>query len=126
MRLLIDTNALVWWLTEFTRLTRGAYDAIEDPDNDVFVTVVSAYEISYKAHLGKFPEVVPAELGDFVYQSRFEWLNLGYGEMRTAATLDWDERDPWDRMIVAQAILNECVVVSADRAFRSAPVETLW
>ena len=126
MRLLVDTNVLLWALTDHPRLSRGARSAIGDRRNDILLSPVSLYELCFKAWLGKLPGFSDTAFESFVTGAGYEWLVLHPADMKVAATLDWAERDPWDRLIVAQAILNECVVVSADRSFRTAPVEILW
>lgn len=126
MRLLVDTNALLWALTDHPRLSQPAREAIGNTENDVFVSVVSAYELDFKAWLGKLPGFSAHALEQFVKGAGYAWLDVGLDAMRTASRLDWPERDPWDRIIVAQGIVRECTVISGDRAFRSAPVAMLW
>ena len=126
MRLLVDTNALLWALTDHPRLSRGARDAIGNTDNTVFVSVVSAYELGFKAWLGKLPVFMSEDLERFVDGAGYEWLSPTLSEIRTAARLDWHERDPWDRIIVGQGLGQGCTIVSADRAFHDYPVEVIW
>lgn len=126
MRLLLDTNALLWWLKDDKRLSSKARSAIADPDNEVRASVISIYELVYKARAGKFPLGIALELEDHAAAAEIPWLSLEAPDMRTGASLEWDHKDPWDRLIAAQAISRGLSLVSSDRAFARAPVETIW
>jgi PIN domain nuclease of toxin-antitoxin system len=124
--LLLDTNALLWWLTDDKRLSAAATLAISDPNNEIRASVVSLYELINKARLGKFPLAIALELEHHVAAAEIPWLPLEAGDMRLGASLDWDHKDPWDRLIVAQAIARSCKVVTSDRAFADAMADIIW
>ncbi|MGE0665064.1 MAG: type II toxin-antitoxin system VapC family toxin [Sphingomonadales bacterium] len=126
MRLLLDTNALLWWLKGDSRLSRKARSAIADPDNEIRASVISIYELIYKARTGKFPLNIALELEDYAAAAEIPWLSLEALDMRTGAALEWDHKDPWDRLIAAQAISRGLLLITSDRAFLHAPVETIW
>ncbi len=125
MRLLLDTNALFWWLATPVRLPERVAACIADPDNDVLVSAASFYELEYKARRGRLPAAID-RLAEAVVASGFTPLAISTAHALRAGQLAWDHGDPWDRVIAAQAQLKECSVVTADRAFRHAPVEVLW
>jgi PIN domain nuclease of toxin-antitoxin system len=126
LRLLLDTNALLWWLKGDERLSRKAKSAIADPSNDVRASVVAIYELIYKARAGKFPLNIALELEDYAAAAAIAWLPLEALDMRTGAALEWDHKDPWDRLVAAQAICRGLSLVTSDRAFAHAPLETIW
>lgn len=128
MRLLLDTHALVWWWTDDKRLPGAARAAIASPDNQVLVSAASAWEIATKHRLGKWPEVA-ALLDGFdanLRRSRFTSLPISHEHARLAGTLDGDHRDPFDRMLLAQARLENMALVSGDAAFRGFGATVLW
>ena len=126
MKLLLDTNVLLWWLTGDKRLSNRAREAISLRENEVKASVISVYELIYKAHAGKFPIDIALELEGHAAAAEIPWIPLDLQDMRIGATLEWRHKDPWDRLIVAQAIARSHVLVSADRAVAHAPVESLW
>lgn len=115
MRLLLDTNALLWWLEGSRRLSRAAVDAIDDVANEVHVSAASAWEISTKVRLRKlrFSGSLAARLEKFDVRPLPVSVEHGWA----AGTLPPVHRDPFDRILVAQAQLEELVVVTADPIF---------
>jgi PIN domain nuclease of toxin-antitoxin system len=115
MRLLLDTNALIWWLEGSRRLSRQAVDAVDDVANEVYVSAASAWEISTKARLGKlrFTGSLAARLEKLDVRPLAVTVEHGW----TAGALPWIHRDPFDRILVAQAQHEELVVVTADPVF---------
>lgn len=112
MNLLLDTHTALWWFNE-DRLFAGAADAIADPDNLVYVSVASIWEISIKQTIGKL--AISDEFYMFVYED-FEPLHITISDARTAGSLPRHHRDPFDRMLVAQALARDLTLVSRDRA----------
>jgi PIN domain nuclease of toxin-antitoxin system len=123
LRLLLDTHALVWTLLEQKRLSPVAIDAIEDSANDVFISVVSAWEIEIKLAKGKLP--MPGSLGDALSEQRFESLPVTLPHVLAVESLPRHHRDPFDRMLIAQAQLDGMTLVTCDREVRRYPVATL-
>lgn len=128
MRLLLDTHALLWWLFDSPRLSDAARAALADPENDIFVSSASAWEVSTKARKGALPEAgdVPQRLPDYVRQAGFRELPISLAHAQLAGALDSPHRDPFDRMLAAQARLEEMTLVSLDPAFRDFEVSVLW
>jgi len=115
VKLLLDTNALLWWLEGSRRLSRAAVDAIDDVANEVHISAASAWEISTKARLGKlrFTGSLAARLEKLDVRPLAVTVEHGWA----AGTLPPVHRDPFDRILVAQAQLEELVVVTADPVF---------
>jgi PIN domain nuclease of toxin-antitoxin system len=123
MSLLLDTQVLLWCLGNPERLSRKARRRIESASEVVFVSVVSAWEISIKRGLGKLdaPEDLDAQLID----KRFKELTLRLQHVNVLGELPNLHRDPFDRMLVAQAKSDDLVFVTADDLLRNYPVKTL-
>ena len=116
MRLLLDTNVLLWWLTDSERLTPVWRRLIAEPRNVVYVSAVSVVEISLKTSLGKLPPL-PEPIPDVLVTARFQELALTVAHGRAVADLPWHHRDPFDRMLIAQALVEDLPVLSSDRIF---------
>ncbi|HXT79107.1 MAG TPA: type II toxin-antitoxin system VapC family toxin [Acetobacteraceae bacterium] len=128
MRLLLDTHALVWWWTDDKRLPPAARSAIAAPDNRVVVSAASAWEIATKHRLGKWPDVTPLIDGfdTHLRRSRFVTLPISSDHARLAGGLDGPHRDPFDRMLIAQAREEAMPIVSGDPVFGSYNVPVIW
>jgi PIN domain nuclease of toxin-antitoxin system len=123
LRLLLDTHALLWALIAPGRLSPTAADAIQDGANEVFVSVVSAWEIEIKRAKGKLPMPVP--LSDALAEQRFKTLPVTFRDVLAVESLPRRHRDPFDRMLIAQAQLEGMTLVTSDREVRHYPVATL-
>jgi len=128
MKLLLDTHALVWWWTDNQRLPTAARTAIASSDNLVLVSAATAWEIATKHRLGKWPEVA-ALLDGFdanLRRSRFTSLPITHQHARLAGALEGEHRDPFDRMLLAQARLEELAVVTGDAVFAGYGAAVVW
>lgn len=128
MRYLLDTHTLVWWLIDDGHLSPPARAAISDGDNEVIVSAVSAFELTTKHRLGKWPEAGPIST-DFVKHvmaERFTLLAIETSHALYAGQLVADHKDPFDRLLAAQSKLEGLVIVSADTAFDTLAVQRLW
>jgi PIN domain nuclease of toxin-antitoxin system len=123
LKLLLDTHALLWALLAPDRLSPTAVDAIEDGANEVFVSVVSAWEIEVKRAKGKLPVAVP--LSEALSEQRFKTLPVTLPYVFAVESLPRRHRDPFDRMLIVQAQLEEMTLVTSDREVRHYPVATL-
>ncbi len=128
MRLLLDTHAFLWWLAGDEHLSPAARDAIEDEANEVLVSAASAWEITTKHRLGKLDGVkaIVADLGDAVAGQGFEALAISLRHAQSAGALPGPHRDPFDRMLIAQAMLDDLVLVSNEEPFDVYGVKRLW
>ena len=129
MTYLLDTHVMLWALTEPTRLGRTARDVIENRSSRLMVSAVSAWEITTKHRLGKLPQA-DVLLGAYAqHLDRFGAIRLSVTEDHAllAGRLDWNHRDPFDRMLAAQAMIESLVIITGDPAFTGCPgVPTLW
>jgi PIN domain nuclease of toxin-antitoxin system len=126
--LLVDTSAFLWWVTGSPRLSAHARDALTDPGNQVFLSAVSAWEIAVKHALGKLP--LPEEPETLIprlrERHRVEELTLSEAAALQLPKLPTLHRDPFDRMLVCQAIAHGMTLVTFDSLVRRYPVRTLW
>ncbi|RMD62501.1 type II toxin-antitoxin system VapC family toxin [Candidatus Parcubacteria bacterium] len=125
MNLLLDTHALLWWLADDERLSERAREVIANPANLVFVSAVSGWEISIKHALGRLEIDFPL-LRNEVENNGFEQLNITFEHGLAAGALPPHHRDPFDRMLVAQARCEGLILVSSDRCIAAYDVETVW
>ena len=125
MRLLLDTHALLWWLIDDPQLSAVARNAITSLENEVFVSACTGYEIAYKQRLGRLP-IFPEILLDRVRRERIGTLAISLEHAVAAAALPGPHRDPWDRMMMAQALAEHCYVVTIDPVFADYDVPVVW
>jgi PIN domain nuclease of toxin-antitoxin system len=123
MSLLLDTHVLLWTLSKPTRLSREVRRKIESPSEIVFVSAVSAWEIEVKRSLGKLK--APTELDEQLQRMRFTELPIHLRHVRALGSLPTLHDDPFDRMLVAQALSDGLVIVTADEQIGAYPVRTL-
>jgi PIN domain nuclease of toxin-antitoxin system len=114
LRILLDTHLLLWWLEGSPSLSAQARELIRDPENTVFVSAVSLWEIWLKESLGKLR--LPADFTGRLAAESFESLPLLASHPRQVSLLPWRHRDPFDRMLVAQAQVEKLVLLTADEA----------
>jgi PIN domain nuclease of toxin-antitoxin system len=128
LRLLLDTHALLWWATDDPRLSRAAYAAIADEANEVHVSAVSAFELATKHRLGKLPEAgaLLADLQPYLDGQGFSGLPLSLAAARLAGRLPGPHRDPFDRLLIAQALLEGILLVPNETPFDAYGIERLW
>ena len=125
---LLDAHALLWWLLDDPQLSDPARAAISDAKRRVCVSAASAWEIAIKHQIGKLPEAgdIVANLESYIRKERFEVLPMGLNHALAAGKLPGPHRDPFDRMLMAQATAESMVLVSNDRVFRDYGVTVLW
>jgi len=121
--LLLDAHALLWFLSEDPQLAPGATASISDPANDVLVSASTIWEIELKGALGRLK--APEALVDVVEAAGFDGIPLTGRDAERAARLPPHHRDPFDRMLLAQALRFDATIVSRDRAFRAYDVPIL-
>lgn len=128
MNLLLDTHALLWWLYDDPKLSRKARAAIENPDQRILVSSASAWEIATKVRIGKLPEVgdVAGKLSAYLRRERFEALPISLDHALAAGSLPGPHRDPFDRMLIAQARMDKLRVLTIDPVFKQYAVPVLW
>jgi PIN domain nuclease of toxin-antitoxin system len=114
VRLLLDTHVLLWWLEDCPSLSTRSRELIADPENTVFVSAVSMWEIWLKQSLGKLR--LPLDFDERLAAEPFENLPLTATQARRVALLPWCHRDPFDRMLIAQAQSERLVLLTSDEA----------
>lgn len=125
-RYLLDTNAIVIGFSGSARLSERARDAIEDRTAERLVSAASVYEIAWKHRIGKL-DFTPEMIRAGVHASGLVMRAATDSVMEAAATLAWDHRDPWDRIIAAQAIHDGATIISTDAAFDALRgIERVW
>ena len=123
MRLLLDAHTLLWWLADDATLAPEARSLISDPENDVLVSAATVWEIALKQALGKLD--APDDLVDVLSLIGFEEVPITGADGYAAAGLDAHHRDPFDRMLVAQALRLEASIISRDPVFARYPATTI-
>ena len=128
MRLLLDTHALLWWALDDPRLSRTAYAAIADQRSQVHVSTVSAFELTTKHRLGKLAvaDRLLVDLERYLDEQGFAALPLDLASAERAGRLPGPHRDPFDRLLIAQAITADLAFVSNEAAFDAYGVRRLW
>lgn len=128
MRLLLDTHAFLWWLDGDRRLPFKVRRLIGDETNAVLVSAASAWEITTKARLGKLPgaQDVAADVVGCVANQGFAPLDITVLHAQRAGGLAGEHRDPFDRMLIAQAHLEDVAIISDDRVFDDYGVRRIW
>jgi PIN domain nuclease of toxin-antitoxin system len=127
-RLLLDTHAFIWWLAGDERLGVDAREAIGEGLESVFVSAATIWEIATKYRLGKLPGVsaVADDLAGAIESQGFIGLPVSIPHAQAAGALPGPHRDPFDRMLIAQAMLDDLVLVSNESAFDAYGVRRLW
>ena len=124
MRLLLDSHALLWWFEASTALGAGARDAIGDPANEILVSICGVWELAIKAASRKLR--LPADLELMVTGEGFAVLPIDFDHLRQLETLPRIHRDPFDRMMIAQALAEGMPVATIDRRFAAYGVQVVW
>ena len=128
MRLLLDTHALIWWLAGDDSLSRRARAAVEDEANSVAVSAASAMEVSTKFRLGKLPEaaLLARDFEAIIDGQGFAELPITVRHARVAGEMNIAHKDPFDRLLIAQAQVEDMVLVSNEAMFDGFAVQRLW
>jgi len=127
-RVLLDTHAFLWWLDGDESLSVQGREVIGDTGNEIFVSAVSAWEISTKVRLGKLPGAidVAANLSECLLDQGFLAMNITVPHAQRAGALLGAHRDPFDRMLIAQALLEGCSLMSNEAIFDACGVTRIW
>lgn len=123
-RLLLDTHIALWWADEPAELDAAALTAIGEPTNAVWVSAASAWELSIKVRAGRLSLDVSSLFGELSARG-IGLLGIGVDDAVAAGSLAWAHRDPFDRMLVAQALRGRLTLVTRDRAILGSAAPTL-
>ena len=128
MRVLLDTHVLLWWLSGEEALSAAARSAIADADNETFVSAASAWEISIKYKQRRLPTAANfvADLDEAIARHGFSEVPITVHHGNRAGALPLHHKDPFDRMLIAQALAESLTLVSNERLFDNYGVARLW
>ncbi len=128
MRLLLDTHAFLWFIEGNLNLSDRARQLIEDENNQRFLSIASLWEISIKVSIGKLELGIPFTefFQQQVYGNAIELLEIQAEHLDTLAKLPFYHKDPFDRLIIAQSLVENIPLVTKDGAFTNYPVMLLW
>ena len=128
VQVLLDTHAFLWWIADSDRLSGRAHSVIEDELNNILVSAASVWEIATKLRIGKLPgwEGLVPEISGHISRQGFRELEITVKDAEHAGFMQAPHRDPFDRMLAAQALLRGCPMISVDPALDSFGVRRLW
>jgi PIN domain nuclease of toxin-antitoxin system len=128
MRALLDTHALIWWVTNNPKLSQTARDLIADTDNTLYISVASSWEIILKFNIGKLP--LPEPPTQFIQSclniNHFESMSIDLPHVLQLNNLPNQHKDPFDRIVIAQAQVENIPIMTVDRLIEQYPVKTIW
>ncbi len=127
-RLLLDTHTLLWWVDDAPDLSGAAKVAIADANNQCYLSLASCWEMAIKSRLGKLRLTKPVErfVTEQLAANGFTLLNIELRHAAKVENLPLHHRDPFDRLLIAQAIAEKLTVVTADRVFSDYGVKVIW
>jgi PIN domain nuclease of toxin-antitoxin system len=128
MKLLVDTHVLFWALSDQSKLSAVAALTLKNKDNEVYVSVATAWELAIKVGLGKWPEARPLIEGfdEEIERVDFRLLPILVVHARSAGMMILNHKDPFDRLLVAQAIVEGLVLVTSDAKLSGMGAPTIW
>lgn len=128
MRLLLDTHTLIWWLAGDEKLSLRARDAIADEANAVAVSAASAMEVATKHRIGKLPDgaLLAQDFEAIIASQGFTELGISVRHARLAGEMGIDHKDPFDRLLIAQALSEDLALVSNETRFDEFAVTRVW
>lgn len=128
MRVLVDTHAFLWWVEGMRVLPAKARAALADPENECLISVTSAWELAIKSGLGKLRLSLPVKrfVVENVAANGFRMLEIGIAHVGRVETLPPHHGDPFDRLLIAQALEEKLPVVSGDSIFGKYGVKRIW
>ncbi len=126
--LLLDTHTFLWWASDAPELSDSARKAISDTGNECFLSSASCWELAIKSSLGKLRLSKPVErfISDLITENGFRLLTIDLRHAAKVETLPFHHRDPFDRLLIAQAITEKLTLVSADSIFSRYDIQLLW
>ncbi|MEH2383816.1 MAG: type II toxin-antitoxin system VapC family toxin [Nostoc sp.] len=128
MILLLDTHTFIWYVTDNSRLSNQVLDLINDENNEILLSIASLWEIAIKENLGKLRFNQPFEI--FITHqlslNDFRLLDIKISHVTIVATLPLHHRDPFDRLLIAQSIVENIPLLSADKIFDAYPIRRIW
>jgi PIN domain nuclease of toxin-antitoxin system len=124
VRFLIDSQAFLWWAEASPALGTAARNAIADPANEVLISIAALWELTIKQSSGRL--TLPDDLETMVTRQSFSVLSVSFVHLRHIGTLPRVHRDPFDRMMIAQALAEGIPIATGDRIFSGYGVQVVW
>ena len=127
MEYILDTHTLIWFMNGDTNIPANTVDKIKNKNNDCYISIASLWEIAIKISVGKltldrpFNDIIP-----FLIEYNIEILQINFEHLQKLLTLELIHRDPFDRIIIAQAITQNLTAISRDKNFKFYPVNCIW
>lgn len=116
MGFLLDTHVLLWWLANDPKLSADVREIIRNPVNDSFVSAATIWEIAIKTSLGKLKQ--PDDLLAVLRDNRFQVLDISAEHCLNVGSLPWHHKDPFDRMLISQALVEGLTIITVDQKFK--------
>jgi PIN domain nuclease of toxin-antitoxin system len=128
MRILLDTHAFLWFIAGDAQLDVYARQLIEEPGNERYLSVASIWEITIKSSLGRLTVPTPPStlIREYVWANAIDLLAIIPEHFDTLHTLPYHHKDPFDRLLIAQAMHEELFLVTKDQAFNAYNVQVVW
>jgi PIN domain nuclease of toxin-antitoxin system len=128
VRVLVDTHAIVWWLLDKPSLSSRSRALFADDENEILISAAVAWELATKARSGKWPEAhaIASQIASVIDENRFTPLSITVEHARVAGLFVWQHRDPFDRVLAAQAQIEGIPLLSADPVFRAFGTSVIW
>ena len=128
MKVLFDTHALAWWLMDSPRLSVEARRVVSDPGNTIFASPVSAFEMATKCRIGKWPTaaILVADFEGYMARQNFTLLPVTAAHALRGGSMVGEHRDPFDRLLAGQSLVEGLPLLTSDREFRAFGVEVVW
>jgi PIN domain nuclease of toxin-antitoxin system len=128
MRVLIDTHVFIWWTSDDQKLSFPVLNLIGDPNTEVILSIVSIWEMQIKLSLGKLQlkTALPELVEDELKRNRIHLLSIDLSHIYALSNLPNHHRDPFDRLLIAQAQIEELIIISIDEKFDSYEIERFW
>jgi len=128
MRILLDTHTFLWWAADDPQISLKAKALITNPDNEVFFSVVSAWEIIIKVGIGKLSlsESPETYIPSRIVSNQFEILPVQMSHILKINSLPNFHKDPFDRLLIAQSLVEDLLLLTVDNAIAQYPVTTIW
>lgn len=128
MRFLLDTHTFIWYVTDEGKISTLVLELINDENNEILLSTASIWEMAIQQSLGKLSFNLPFEV--FIIQqislNNFDLLEIKIDHLTVVASLPLHHRDPFDRLLISQAMVEQLPVLSIDPAFDSYPIQRLW
>jgi len=127
MNYLLDTHTLIWFLEGAASLSRTALETIEKEENTCYVSIASIWEIAIKISINKLEMNISFEdLNKLIWQNSFELIPISFQHTKKLLDLPYHHKDPFDRMIISQAIIEKLTIISKDNNFILYDIDCLW